>query len=85
MLYYSGLLFSPPPPFPLRPPTLCQVLPLSSSLCNFPLSSQVFSKLMEPVMTRLSWPVSLLPSFLSGATLGLRPLTPLNNNYKKPN
>uniref|UniRef100_A0A3P8USQ3 Atlastin GTPase 2 n=1 Tax=Cynoglossus semilaevis TaxID=244447 RepID=A0A3P8USQ3_CYNSE len=46
---------------------------------------QVFSKLMEPVMTRLSWPVSLLPSFLSGATLGLRPLTPLNNNYKKPN
>ncbi|TKS85811.1 Atlastin-2 [Collichthys lucidus] len=42
---------------------------------------QVFSKLLEPVRSRLAWPVSLLTSFPSGATLGLG--APLNNNYKK--
>ncbi|XP_037637760.1 atlastin-2 isoform X2 [Sebastes umbrosus] len=48
---------------------------------------KVFSKLSEPVRSRLAWPVSLLPSFPSGATLGLRALSPLNNNnnYKKMN
>ncbi|XP_036979793.1 atlastin-2-like isoform X2 [Acanthopagrus latus] len=44
---------------------------------------KVFSKLSEPVRSRLAWPVSLLTSFPSGATLGLGALTPLNNNYKK--
>ncbi|XP_041803297.1 atlastin-2 isoform X2 [Chelmon rostratus] len=44
---------------------------------------KVFSKLLEPVRSRLAWPVSLLPSFPSGATLGLGALSPLNNNYKK--
>ncbi|KAM8737952.1 atlastin-2 isoform 2-T2 [Acanthopagrus schlegelii] len=44
---------------------------------------QVFSKLSEPVRSRLAWPVSLLTSFPSGATLGLEALIPLNNNYKK--
>ncbi|XP_030297861.1 atlastin-2 isoform X1 [Sparus aurata] len=44
---------------------------------------KVFSKLLEPVRSRLAWPVSLLTSFPSGATLGLGILTPLNNNYKK--
>ncbi|XP_062286032.1 atlastin-2-like isoform X2 [Scomber scombrus] len=46
---------------------------------------KVFSKLLEPVRSRLAWPASLLPSLPSGATLGLRALTPLNNNYKKNN
>uniref|UniRef100_A0A7N8XT17 Atlastin GTPase 2 n=1 Tax=Mastacembelus armatus TaxID=205130 RepID=A0A7N8XT17_9TELE len=46
---------------------------------------QVFSKLLEPVRSRLAWPISLLPSFPSGETLGLRALSPLNNNYKKTN
>ncbi|XP_053189129.1 atlastin-2-like isoform X2 [Scomber japonicus] len=46
---------------------------------------KVFSKLLEPVRSRLAWPASLLPSLPSGATLGLRALTPLNNNYKKTN
>ncbi len=59
----------------------------SCSLSNSPvpplLSSQVFSKLLEPVTSRLAWPVSLLPSLPSGATLGLGALSPLNNNYKK--
>ncbi|KAM6916325.1 atlastin-2 isoform 2-T2 [Xenentodon cancila] len=44
---------------------------------------QVFSKLSEPVRSRLAWPVSLLPSLPSGAALGLGALAPLNNNYKK--
>ncbi|XP_034094005.1 atlastin-2-like isoform X2 [Gymnodraco acuticeps] len=44
---------------------------------------QVFSKLLEPVKSRLAWPVSLLSSLPSGASLGLRALSPLNNNYKK--
>ncbi|XP_051815448.1 atlastin-2-like isoform X3 [Acanthochromis polyacanthus] len=42
---------------------------------------KVFSKLSEPVRSRLTWPISLLPSLPS--SLGLR--TPLNNNYKKTN
>uniref|UniRef100_A0A3B5M2K1 GB1/RHD3-type G domain-containing protein n=1 Tax=Xiphophorus couchianus TaxID=32473 RepID=A0A3B5M2K1_9TELE len=33
----------------------------------------------------LAWPLSLLPSLPSGATLGLKALVPLNNNYKKTN
>ncbi|XP_032396858.1 atlastin-2 isoform X2 [Etheostoma spectabile] len=44
---------------------------------------KVFSKLLEPVRSRLAWPVSLLPSFPSGAMLGLQALSPLNNNYYK--
>ncbi|XP_062256567.1 atlastin-2 isoform X1 [Platichthys flesus] len=49
---------------------------------------QVFSKLSEPIKSRLAWPASLLPSLPSlpsAATLGLGLLTPLNNNsnYKK--
>ncbi|XP_034094004.1 atlastin-2-like isoform X1 [Gymnodraco acuticeps] len=44
---------------------------------------KVFSKLLEPVKSRLAWPVSLLSSLPSGASLGLRALSPLNNNYKK--
>ncbi|XP_075931969.1 atlastin-2-like isoform X2 [Anarhichas minor] len=44
---------------------------------------QVFSKLLEPVRRRLAWPVSLLPSFPSGAPLGLGAPSALNNNYKK--
>lgn len=47
------------------------------------LPTQVFSKLLEPVRSRLAWPISLLSSFPSGATLGLQALSPLNNNYKK--
>ncbi|XP_028324158.1 atlastin-2-like isoform X2 [Gouania willdenowi] len=40
---------------------------------------KVFSKLSEPVRSRLAWPVSLLPS-----ALGLKVLSPFNNNnYKK--
>ncbi|XP_056251307.1 atlastin-2-like isoform X2 [Seriola aureovittata] len=48
---------------------------------------KVLSKLLEPVASRLAWPASLLPSLPSGLTLGLRALTPLNNNnnYKKTN
>ncbi|XP_071762687.2 atlastin-2-like isoform X1 [Centroberyx gerrardi] len=46
---------------------------------------QVFSKLLEPVRSRLAWPASLLPSFPPGATLGLGALSRLNNNYKKAN
>ncbi|XP_069000521.1 atlastin-2 isoform X1 [Embiotoca jacksoni] len=49
---------------------------------------KVFSKLLEPVRSRLAWPVSLLPSLPSGATMGLGALSPLNNNnnnYKKTN
>ncbi|XP_049927010.1 atlastin-2 isoform X2 [Epinephelus moara] len=46
---------------------------------------KVFSKLLEPVRSCLAWPISLLPSFPSRATLGLRALSLLNNNYKKMN
>ncbi|XP_034040381.1 atlastin-2-like isoform X3 [Thalassophryne amazonica] len=41
---------------------------------------QVFSKLVEPIRSRL-----LLSSLPSGAIFGLRALSPLNNNYKKTN
>ncbi|KAM4730433.1 atlastin-2 isoform 1-T2 [Anableps anableps] len=46
---------------------------------------KVISKLLEPVRSHLAWPLSLLPSLPSGATLGLKALVPLNNNYKKTN
>ncbi|KAK5605690.1 putative RING-H2 finger protein [Crenichthys baileyi] len=46
---------------------------------------KVISKLLEPVRSHLAWPLSLLPSLPSGATLGLKALVPLNNNYKKNN
>ncbi|XP_043991567.1 atlastin-2-like isoform X2 [Gambusia affinis] len=46
---------------------------------------KVVSKLLEPVRSHLAWPLSLLPSLPSGATLGLKALVPLNNNYKKTN
>ncbi|XP_015251087.1 PREDICTED: atlastin-2-like [Cyprinodon variegatus] len=46
---------------------------------------KVISKLLEPVRNHLAWPLSLLPSLPSGATLGLKALVPLNNNYKKTN
>ncbi|XP_047207481.1 atlastin-2 isoform X2 [Girardinichthys multiradiatus] len=46
---------------------------------------KVISKLLEPVRSHLAWPLSLLPSLPSGATLGLKALVPLNNNYKKSN
>ncbi|XP_056902926.1 atlastin-2 isoform X2 [Takifugu flavidus] len=42
---------------------------------------QVFSRLLDPIRSRLAWPFSLLSSFPSA--LGLRALSPLNNNYKK--
>lgn len=46
---------------------------------------QVISKLLEPVRSCLAWPISLLPSLPSGATLELKALSPLNDNYKKTN
>ncbi|XP_021173410.2 atlastin-2 isoform X1 [Fundulus heteroclitus] len=46
---------------------------------------KVISKLLEPVRSHLAWPLSLLPSLPSGATLGLKAVDPLNNNYKKTN
>ncbi|XP_014900829.1 atlastin-2-like isoform X1 [Poecilia latipinna] len=46
---------------------------------------KVISNLLEPVRSHLAWPLSLLPSLPSGATLGLKALVPLNNNYKKTN